>query len=196
MAKPGILDLSPTQFVLGMKEVDFKTQKFKKFSAKELAAYCDDHVIPIVIGPAKQNFLIDHHHFARACWENKIDSYKVSVLKDLSHLSEAEFWNFMIKNEWVYLHDQFGLGEHPPAALPMDIRGLADDPYRSLVWAVIEQGGITKETIPFFEFKWAAFFRRNLDVKLYVKSDFKSVMPEALKLCKSVEASHLPGFIK
>lgn len=168
----------------------------KKFTPKELADYCDDHVIPTVLGPNNQTFLIDHHHFARACWESKVDIYKVKLVKDLSHLKDNEFWNFMIKSEWVYLHDQFGMGEHSPEALPVDIRGLADDPYRSLAWAVLDQGGFKKQDIPFFEFKWATFFRHNLEIKLHVKSDFKDAIRDALKLCKSPQASHLPGYIK
>ncbi|MGZ3691392.1 MAG: ParB-like protein [Pseudobdellovibrio sp.] len=53
MKKPDILDLCPTQFVLGMKEIEFKVEKINKFSDRELKEYCDDHVIPVVIGPPK-----------------------------------------------------------------------------------------------------------------------------------------------
>ncbi len=194
MKKPVLLDLRPCQFVLGMKEVEFKIKKMKKLKGKELKDYCDDHVIPLVRGPEQELFIIDHHHFARACWELSVYDYSVHLLEDLSHLNEQDFWNRMVKNDWTYLHDQFGFGPHLPSALPMDIRCLADDPFRSLVWAVIDAGGIEKQAIPFFEFKWAAFFRMTLSVRLHSKSNFTSALKQAIELATSRNADHLPGF--
>ncbi|MGZ3725779.1 MAG: ParB-like protein [Pseudobdellovibrio sp.] len=196
MKKPDILDLCPTQFVLGMKEIEFKVEKINKFSDRELKEYCDDHVIPVVIGPRKQPFLVDHHHFARACWETGVDVYSTKVIKDLSHLDVKEFWNAMIKNHWTYLHDQFGMGPHTPLALPSDIRCMADDPYRSLAWALVNNGSIKKIDVLFYEFQWAAFFRQNLEVTLHSKSDFKDAIRAASQLAKSKEAAHIPGFKK
>lgn len=193
MKKPKLLDLRPTQFVLGMKEIESKVAKMQAFSKSELQEYCDDHVIPVVLGPNEEVYLIDHHHFARACWEQKVDLYTVEVIKDLSHKSEQGFWNYMIGKEWVYLHDQFGIGPHSPYALPSDIRCLADDPFRSLAWEMIDAGLIKKQTIPFFEFKWAAFFRRNLDIPLHSKSNFKQAIGIAKKLTASKAAQDLPG---
>jgi hypothetical protein len=195
MKKPELLDLRPTQFVLGMKEIEAKVKKINESSTKELAKYCDEHVIPVVLGPENQVYMIDHHHFARACWETDTANYDVEVIKDLSDLKPRKFWNFMIQNGWTYLHDQFGLGPHTPRALPSDIRCMADDPYRSLAWAVLDEGGIKKMKEPFFEFKWAAYFRHNLDIILHSKSDFKDAIKEAMKLTLKPEAKHLPGFV-
>jgi hypothetical protein len=194
MKNPKILDLRPTQFVLGMKEIDSKLSEMKGFSPKKMAAYHKDHVIPVVLGPSSQTFLIDHHHYLRACWELGINDYILEVIKDLSKQGEHEFWNFMIKKDWCYLHDQFGMGPHPPSLLPMDIRCLADDPYRSLAWALREEKYIQKKEIPFFEFRWAAFFRQNLTIRLRSKSDFKEAIAEAKELARSKAASHLPGY--
>jgi len=196
MKTPDILDLRPTQFVLGMKEIEFKVNKITGFSPKALQKYCDEHEIPVIIGPGKQLYMIDHHHFARACWETKITGYHIKIIKDLSHLDEKAFWNRMIKKGWTYLHDQFGMGPHLPSALPTDIRCMADDPYRSLAWAVINEGGIKKATIPFFEFEWAVFFRQNLSIRLFSKSDFRDAIKSAMKLARSPDAAHLPGYIK
>jgi hypothetical protein len=189
-----ILELRPTQFVLGIKEITSKVEKMSKASPSDLKKYCQEHVIPVVMGPKNQYFMIDHHHFARACWETKTEGFQIQILKDLSHLPEKDFWNYMIKNDWTYLHDQFGLGPHSPSALPTDIRCLADDPYRSLAWAVRENGAFKKVDVPFFEFKWAAFFRQNLTVPLHSKSDFKNAIKEATLFARSAEASHLPGY--
>ena len=193
---PAILDLRPTQFVLGMKEIEAKVTKMSSFSKKELADYCAKHVIPVVIGPKKEMFMIDHHHFARACWEQKISNYSIKIVKDLSHKTEKEFWNFMISKKWVYLHDQFGMGPHSPYALPVDVRCMSDDPFRSLVWVILNEGKIRKHDIPFFEFEWAAFFRVNLDMQLHSKSNFKAAITIAKKLAKSKSAEGLPGFVR
>lgn len=194
MKKIPILELRPTQFVLGMKEIDAKTAKMAKFTPKEMAAYRKAHRIPVVRGPKNQTYLIDHHHYLRACWELKIDSYDLQIVKDLSKLDEVEFWNFMIKRNWCYLHDQFGMGPHAPALLPMDIRCMSDDPYRSLAWALRDIELIHKKKTPFFEFQWAAFFRQNLTIRLRSKSDFKDAIAEAKALAKSKSARHLPGY--
>jgi hypothetical protein len=195
MKKPRLLSLRPCQFVLGQKEVEAKIAKMSSLSSKELNQYCNEHVIPVVVGPRNELYIIDHHHFARACWELGSDHYEVEVLKNLSRLSGTEFWNEMIRRHWVYLFDQFGMGPHAPSALPSDIRCLADDPYRSLVWRLIDAGLIKKQKVPFFEFQWAAFFRMNLDVRLHSKSNFKAAIKLASKLAKSKGADHLPGFV-
>jgi hypothetical protein len=196
MKKIPLLNLRPCQFVLGMKEVDSKISAMQKMSAKELDKYCREHVIPAVMGPGKELYIIDHHHFARACWEVKCEDYRINIIKDLSKLTELDFWDEMIKREWVYLQDQFGLGPHSPSSLPADIRCLSDDPYRSLVWALVDAGSIKKQTTPFFEFKWGAFFRMHLDLCLHSKSDFKRAIKLATKFAKSKAADHLPGYIK
>lgn len=195
MRRPQLLDFRPTQFVLGMKEIESKISKMRKFKKKELKAYCSDHTIPVVIGPKSELYIIDHHHFVRACWETNVDLYSIKVIKDLSHKNETLFWRFMIKNNWTYLNDQFGNGPHSPLALPADIRCLADDPFRSLVWAIIDSGLIKKDAIPFFEFQWAEFFRKNIKISLHSKSDFKTAILEAKKLAQSPSAQKLPGYV-
>ena len=190
-----VLDLRPTQFVLGMKEIEYKVETIAKFSKKEWELYRDDHVIPVVKGPRKQIYMIDHHHFARACWELGLKDFKIEVKKDLTTYSPQQFWNFMIRKEWTYLHDQFGMGPHSPEALPADVRCMADDPYRSLAWTVREEKGFNKaDEIPFFEFRWAAFYRQNLGLTLHSKSDFSQAIQAAKKISRSKDAAHLPGY--
>ena len=130
--KRPIKNLRPTQFALGMKEVTFKVQKLKKMNHEELNEYLQNHPVPIVIDSASEAHLIDHHHLVRACWELVIDHVFVEVVEDLSTHSHGSFWDKMKKSNWVRLFDQFGKGPHEPIQLPLDITGLADDPYRSL----------------------------------------------------------------
>lgn len=193
--KPAILDLRPTQFVLGMKEVEYKISRIKKFNAKEMKAYIDDNVIPVVIGPKKEMYIIDHHHFARSCWEQGIKDYKIKVLKDLSKLSEKKFWNVMIDKKWTYLNDQFGFGPHAPQDLPPNIAYMANDFYRSLAWALRNEGYIQKHSKPFFEFEWGAFFRLNLGFAL-TRSNFKKALAKGKKLALSKHARALPGYVR
>jgi hypothetical protein len=193
LKKPSILDLRPTQFVLGMKEVEFKLSKIKKMNEAEIKAYCDDNVIPVVIGPNHEMYIIDHHHFARSCWEKNIEHYKIKVLKDLSGLKEKEFWNVMIDKKWVYLNDQIGFGPHSPSDLPPNVAYMANDPYRSLAWALRNEGFIKKHPRPFFEFEWGAFFRLNLGFKIN-RYNFKKALKAATKLSQSSLAQGLPGY--
>lgn len=192
--KPPILSLRPTQFVLGMREVEAKVKILTGLKKAGRAEFCREHVIPVVLGPRKEPFLIDHHHFARACWETGTEEYVVRVVKDLHKASGKDFWNFMVRKGWVYLHDQFGLGPHSPWALPTDVRYLADDPFRSLVWEAIARGWIRKQNVPFFEFQWAQLLRRNLERPLHSKSDFKQALNAVRALIRSDAARGLPGF--
>ncbi len=196
MKKTSITNLRPTQFALGMNEVHFKTQNMQKFSKSELIDYCKNHAIPVVIGPQKEMYLIDHHHFARACWELDVNDYEIEILEDKSDLNEKEFWSFLKSKNWMYLFDQFGHGPHSPELLPSDVRCMADDPYRSLVWELIENKVIEKSKVPFFEFQWATFLRKNLDLPLTSKSNFKDAVEKAKKIALAPGASHLPGFKK
>ncbi len=191
-----LLDLRPTQFVLGSKEIAAKIRRISNFSKQEWKEFRDDHVIPVIAGPGEELYMIDHHHFARACWELGKTDFKIEIIKNLKHLNEQQFWNHMIQKGWTYLHDQFGMGPHRPQDLPTDIRCLADDPFRSLAWAVLDAHGFKKVDIPFFEFQWAAFYRQNLGMALHSKSDFKDALKKAMSLSKSKDAAHLPGYRK
>jgi hypothetical protein len=78
-------------------------------------------------------------------------------------------------------------------SLPRDVRGLADDPYRSLAWRVRDKGGYDKNTTPFSEFQWAEFFRKNLTIS-DINDDFHAAVKQAMDLAESPEAAHLPGY--
>ena len=182
--KKDVLKLRPTQFSLGLEEVDSKVQKLLKMTPKELKKHQDSKTIPVVLGPNKEPFMVDHHHAARACWEVGIKKVKVVVIADFSNMSVNKFWRAMVERKWVYLHDQFGtFRSFQHDMLPHDIRGLADDPYRSLAWAVKEAGGFPKSDIPFFEFAWANLFRNKIEPKL-VRNNFELATRKAIRLAK------------
>jgi hypothetical protein len=181
--KKNILQLKPTQFAIGLEEVDFKVQKLLAMTPKQLKKHQDARVIPGVLGPDGDFYMVDHHHAARACWEVGIKKVRVYVLADYRNLSTEKFWQKMKVMGWVYLYDQFGKGHKDYNLLPQDVRGMADDPYRSLAWAVKEAEGFPKSDVPFFEFAWADHFRKEIPAKL-VRDNFKLATKKAVKMAK------------
>ncbi len=195
--KRHVLDLRPTQFSLGMIEVERKTKELSKLSHKKLEAMMKDHVIPIIVSPLGNNYLVDHHHFLCACWRLDIKKAYVTIQADFSKsgLSYRQFWQRMKRSNWTFLYDQFGEGPRPPLYLPHDIRGLADDPYRSLAWLVREAGGYRHTDRNFAEFTWANFFRKRHLLRDTGKLGLEKKLPAALRLAHSASARRLPGYL-
>ena len=191
--KRRILALRPTQFAVGMREVDRRIQKFRALSGKKLDAYLRRHPVPVVVGPDRIDYLVDGHHHVRSCWEAGYRDIFIDVKADNSHMDELDFWDVMRKSSWTHLYDEFGGGPHEPQRLPEDIRGVADDPYRSLAWAVRRAGGYEKTSLVYAEFKWADFFRKNIHIA-HGDVAFKRAVKDALRLCRSDKGRCLPGF--
>ena len=192
--KLDVLDLKPTQFAVGMREVQRKKKHLAAMSSTELDRFLEERKIPAVFGPKKLVYLVDHHHLARACWEIQIRKLPIEIVSDLSADSFKDFWENMRKSKWTHLLDQLGGGPHDPLHLPENIRGLADDPYRSLSWAVRREGGYEKTAAPFAEFKWAEFFRSKMKIEPGDEG-FKKAIKEAIQLCHDHECHKLPGFV-
>ncbi len=191
--KKAVLDLKPTQFALGLREVSRKIYKLKEMGHNARHDYLNSRPIPVVISAKKHYHLIDHHHQARACWEFGIEELPIEVKADFSHLAPAEFWGAMHKSHWIHLHDQFGHGPHAAHLLPEDIRGLADDPCRSLSWALRHAGFYEKSTVAFSEFQWADFLRKEIIVEPGDEG-FERALSAAEKIASSPLAKHLPGW--
>ncbi len=190
--KMGVLELRPTQFVLGMREVDFKVAKIAAMSEKRLEEWIDEHPVPCVLGPHGHTYLIDNHHFLAACYHTGIDKVVVNVVADRSALSREAFWDFMRSKTWLYLNDLFGGGPHDPAYLPFDIRYLGDDLFRSLAWELRRAGLIEKVQQPYSEFKWADLLRRQLHIDLHATT-YKQAVADAIACFKSLQAPKAPA---
>jgi hypothetical protein len=182
--KRRVLSLKPTQFAVGMQEVERRREKFRDLSEKRLDEYLRRHPLPVVVGPNRVDYAVDGHHHLRACWEAGNRDVFVDLIADRSHLSEPVFWDVMRESRWTHLYDQFGGGPHEPAQLPNDVRGMADDPYRSLAWAVRRAGGYEKTSLVFAEFAWADYFRKTIAIAPGGGS-FKKAVADALRLCRS-----------
>jgi hypothetical protein len=188
------LSLRPTQFVLGMKEVDHKAAKIKSLGHHDLTKYLKAKTVPVVMGPGGV-YLTDHHHLVRACLDAGVDEVFVKVIDDMSNHTEADFWHKMNERNWVYRFDQFGKGPQDVKFLAADVRGLADDNYRSLAWAVGEAGGFRKSEEFFSEFKWSNFFRTRIKI-VAGKEGFDTAVALAMKMALGPDTSHLPGHRK
>jgi hypothetical protein len=187
-----VKDLRPTQITVGMREVTLKRQMIRAQSAKKTGTFLGNHMIPVVLGPKKKNYVIDHHHLARALIEEDVKDVLVTVISDLSALEKDAFL-FMLDNRgWMHPFDENGR-RRDYTALPKTIGELVDDPYRSMAGELRRLGGYAKDTTPFSEFIWADFLRRRIG-KDAVAKDFDKAMKDALTLAKSKEAGYLPGW--
>jgi hypothetical protein len=187
-----ILELRPTQMTVGMREVKEKRKRFREQKGKKQEELLGKHMIPVVVGPDKRFYLVDHHHLARALHEEGIKDILVTVIGDLRMVERDAFWGVMDNKRWVFPYDAKGERRHFKD-LPKTITQLKDDPFRSLAGELRRAGGFAKDTTPFSEFLWADFLRRLLSRKT-VEDNFSKAMEKALELAKSENAIYLPGW--
>ncbi|HZZ62182.1 MAG TPA: ParB-like protein [Roseiarcus sp.] len=187
-----ILGLRPTQMTLGMHEVYRKRDAWKTKTSQDLEKFLGAHMVPTILGPGGEHFLIDHHHLARALYEEGVKSVFVTVVADLRRLPESHFWNFLDFHGWAHPYDAKGR-RRPYSDLPRTVKGMEDDPYRSLAGEMRNVGGFAKDSTPFSEFLWADFLRPRIKAGA-IKADFEVALAEALAMARSGEADYLPGW--
>jgi hypothetical protein len=187
-----ILSLRPTQMTVGMREVKEKRKRWREQKKKKQAELLGTHMIPVVHGPDKRYYVIDHHHLARALHDEGVNDVLVTVVADLTMVDRDAFWVVLDDHRWVYPYDAKGERQHY-RDLPKTVVDLKDDPFRSLAGELRRVGGFAKDTTPFSEFLWADFLRRKLSRK-NVESDFAKAVERALALAKSKDAIYLPGW--
>ncbi len=187
-----INSLRPTQITLGFREVDQKRRQWRARANKDGDVFLGRHMIPSVLGPKGDHYIIDNHHLARALHEEKVRDVLVSVAADLSALSKASFWIYLDNVNWCHPYDAEGCRQDFDA-IPSSIAKLDDDPYRSLAGDLRRVGGYAKDTTPFAEFLWADFLRKKIRRKA-VKHSFSAALRKALILAKTKDAGYLPGW--
>jgi hypothetical protein len=193
-----VLDLKPTQFAVGMLEVEEKIEIVRGYGRKQIRDFVDENPIPVVVGPQGDLYIVDHHHFLAVCYYVGIKKVRIRVVRNLSKksISYAQFWKWMFKSRNAYPFCQFGEGPRKAIYLPKDIRGLADDPYRSLAWFVRKAGAFENSGRNFAEFKWANFFRQRRLLDRYGLPGIRRALVRAVALAKTPAAKDLPGFGK
>src|SRR5215813_9462530 len=187
-----IESLRPTQITVGMREVEEKRKRLRKQKPQKIGSFIGHHMIPVVLGPRKRHYVIDHHHLSLALHKEGWRDIFVTVVADLSALEPDAFWNVLDHLNWVYPYDAAGR-RRDFAAIPRSVTGLKDYLFRSLAGELRRAGGFAKDTTPFSEYLWADFLRRKMKRKA-VETNFAIALEEALQLAKSVDANFLPGW--
>lgn len=187
-----IADLRPTQITVGMREVMAKRKRWRETRTKRGGKFLGKHMMPVILGPKRRHYVIDHHHLARALHEEGVKQVAVTVIANLSGLDADAFWTVMDNRSWMHPFDARGR-RRSYTDIPKSISGLVDDPFRSLAGELRRAGGFAKDTTPFAEFLWADFLRRRVKRKM-IERDFDRAVEKALQLARSMEADYLPGW--
>jgi len=188
-----ILDLKPAQIALGILEVEQKIEDYAHLSRDEFHEHSAAHPVPVVKS-SHGYYIIDHHHLCRAYHELGHRLVTIELQADFSTLGPAGFWEAMEASGWVLPQDQFGI-RRAYRHLPMDVRGMADDPYRSLVWRLRSDGRWRKPNLPFAEFRAANFFRDRVEIG-NTRESFELAVAGAIRLLETLppgELAAVPG---
>ena len=183
--------LRPTQITVGLREVEEKRAHWRMLG-DETGVFLGRHMIPVVLGPKRRPYVIDHHHLARALHDEGQQEVLVSVVADLHHIPAETFWRFLDNSGWLHPFDEHG-ERQAYEAIPKRIARLKDDPFRSLAGAVRKAGGYAKDTKPFTEFIWADYFRPHFKAKEVVRA-WDATLARALILARHRKADFLPGW--
>ncbi len=187
-----ILDLRPTQMSVGFREVERKRKALAAMRAADKNREITRHMVPVVIGPKSALYVTDHHHMLRALHEDGETEVFVTVIGDLEKAGPDLFWSLMDYHGWTHPFD--GRGRRCNyAELPVTVKNLIDDPYRSLAGELRGAGGFAKDATPFSEFVWADFFRDRIKRKT-LRDDFDAALAEALGIARSKDADYMPGW--
>ena len=155
-------DLRPTQITVGMREVEGKRKRWHLKNEQQRSGFFGKHMIPVILGPKKRHYIIDHHHLARALHDEQVPQVLVSIVADLSRLEKSAFWTFLDSRGWTHPYDADGR-RRVFGDIPKSVTQLLDDPFRSLAGELRRAGGFAKDTTPFSEFLWADFLRRRIN---------------------------------
>ena len=189
-----IAELRPTQITVGMREVTAKRKRWQETGTKKGQKFLGRHMIPVILGPKRRHYVIDHHHLALALHEEGVSELAVTVVANLSRLESDEFWTVMDNRGWMHPFDAKGRRRHYED-IPKSVPAMVDDPYRSLAGELRRAGGFAKDTTPFSEFIWADWMRRQPELPAAkVVANPKSMLPDALKLAEGPAAADLPGY--
>jgi hypothetical protein len=188
-----IATLRPTQITVGMREVRARRKRWKsQKNASMRDAFVQKHLIPVILGPQGNHYILDHHHLALALHQEGVKEMYVTVVADLSTLDRDTFWFVLDQRNWMHPFDRKGM-RRTYEAIPRQLEDLQDDPYRSLAGELRRLGGFAKDTTPYSEFLWADYLRRHIKQKLLEKN-FDRALELALQLSKEKNADYLPGW--
>jgi hypothetical protein len=193
LIKVDLHDLKPTQVTVGFAEVNEKREQWYALEKRERQRLIQSHWFPSVIGPGGHHYIVDHHHLGLALHQEGQKTAQLTILKSFSKLDEDTFWRMMEFHQWVHPFDSKGQ-RVPFSKIPLALRDLKDDPFRSLAGIVREQGGFAKDLSPFSEFLWADHFRKRLAKKEVLRFS-EAVISQAFEIARATNANYLPGWV-
>jgi hypothetical protein len=176
---------------VGRAEVQAKRAEWVALGRRQQKARLREELIPAVLGPGGHCYVLDHHHLGLALLEEGVSKVWVLVWDDLSWLVPATFWRTLEFRAWAHLYDASGR-RRTYTHVPRGLRGLEDDPYRSLAGAVRRAGGYAKSPQPFAEFLWADYLRALVSRALLRRP--AEALRAGLELARAREARYLPGW--
>ena len=177
-----IRDLRPTQMTVGYREVSEKRRRWRMSAAAGNDAF-RNLIVPVVLGPGGQNYILDRHHGLCALAAEAVAEVQVSVVDDLRSLEWVGFWRTLDRRGWCRPRDAEGQRQDY-SYIPTTIDGLVDDPFRSLARSLRRAGGYAKQKAPFSDFVWADFLRCRVPRTL-VNDDFEAALRAALAVARN-----------
>lgn len=190
-----IARLRPTQLCVGLAEVRSRLRDFSGEDARERRSYLGSKPVPLVRNRSGEVWMVDRHHRLRALIEMDPGATAFGyVVLELDTDDHQQVLDALHQRGWLYLYDGRGLGPLSPSALPDQLTGLQDDPYRSLVWKLKKEGVLAPAPlIPFHEFRWGAWLRSR-PLPPFSSDQLEPALPRARALARSSAASHLAGW--
>lgn len=187
-----LADLRPTQFGVGLLEVEQTKRELAGKSAAAVQRVILKKKIAIVIGPHGEYWLVDRHHLTRALWDMDVReaaAYVVGRIED-----RQDFWQVMRDAHWAWLFDERGRALDP-TQLPANVADLPDFPYRSLAGFAEDLSFFDKPGNGYFiEFAWAKYFGEQLDWAPVNERNLEQRVEEARHLACLPAAASLPGY--
>jgi hypothetical protein len=187
-----ITSLRPTQLTVGMREVEAKRKSWRQHPDRKKPEFLGRHLVPVILGPKDQAYVIDHHHLALALHREGVTDVATTVVADLHELPREAFWIYLDNRGWLHPYDADGR-RRGYKSIPKRLTQMVDDPFRSLAGELRLRGGFAKDTTPFSEFLWADFLRRRIKRRT-VEEKFSKALEMAYGFAKGTEAGYLPGW--
>ena len=190
-----IAKLHPTQWCIGLAEVWSRQIDFSSESPQERLAYLKRKPVPLVRSGFGDLWMVDRHHRLRGLLgldpQAKAWGY---LIADLTSSESSEVLAFLEQQGWMYLYDGRGQGPRLAMDLPHSLMDLDDDPYRSLVWKLKQEGAIKPQPqIPYHEFRWGAWLRRR-PLPPFSSRRLEPALAPARRLVCSQAAANMPGW--
>ena len=187
--------LHPTQWCVGLAEVWSRQQDFALKTRESRLSELKRKPVPLVRNVGGQLWMVDRHHRLRALLE--LDSQSTTwayVIAELQVDDRVTVLDVLDQRGWLYLFDGRGNGPRRPLELPQSLMDLDDDPYRSLVWKLKQEGLIKPQRqIPYHEFRWGAWLRSR-PLPPFSSRHLNPALIPARRLVCSQAASGLPGW--